>query len=179
LGLYFTIFSDPSVDDSKHYKPDTEGTSSLINELEELLASGSDLPELLVRDADERYIAWILTAIVPYRDAPQPEAQEVNKKAPPPVPTGVAREGIKATNKICDVITSSVRNLNEITKFVDGINVQKRRAQKVPEQEDLTARDTLGMAVRRWGPTWRSQVMYALQVELVEQPDNTDGKSLV
>jgi tRNA nucleotidyltransferase (CCA-adding enzyme) len=135
------------------------------------------LPELLVRDADERYIAWILTAIVPYRDAPQPESQEMNKKAPPPVPTGVAREGIKATNKICDVITSSVRNLNEITKFVDGVDVQKRRAQKVPGQEDLTARDTLGMAIRRWGPTWRSQVMYALQVELVEQPDNTDGKS--
>jgi tRNA nucleotidyltransferase/poly(A) polymerase len=177
VGLYFTIFSDPSMDDAKHYKPDTEGTISLIDELEELLASGSDLPELLVRDADERYIAWILTAIVPYRDAPQPESQEMNKKAPPPVPTGVAREGIKATNKICDVITSSVRNLNEITKFVDGVDVQKRRAQKVPGQEDLTARDTLGMAIRRWGPTWRSQVMYALQVELVEQPDNTDGKS--
>ena len=56
--------------------------------------------------------------------------------------------------------------------------MQKRRAQKVPGQEDLTARDTIGMAVRRWGPTWRSQVMYALQVELVEQPDNADGESI-
>jgi len=178
LGLYFTIFSDPTTDDAKHYKPDTTGTSELINELESLLASGSDLPELLVRDADERYIAWMLTAIIPYRDAPQPESPEMNRKAPPPIPTGVAREGIKATNKICDVITSSVRNLNEITKFVDGVDVQKRRAQKVLGQEDLTARDTLGMAVRRWGPTWRSQLMYALLVELVEQPDNTDGKFL-
>lgn len=176
LGLYFTIFSDPTLDDSKHYRPDTENTIALIDELKSLLASGEDLPELLVRDADEHYMAWMMTAVVPYRDAQQPEAPEPGKKAPPPIPTGVAREGIKATNKVCDIITSSVRNLNEITRFVDGVDTQKRRAQNVPGSEDFTARDTLGMAVRRWGPTWRSQVMYALLVELVEHRDDTDGK---
>jgi tRNA nucleotidyltransferase (CCA-adding enzyme) len=176
LGLYFTIFSDPTVEDSKHYRPDTDGTIALINELKTLLDSGNDLPELLVRDADERYMAWLLTAIVPYRDAPQPEASEANRKAPPFIPTGVMREGIKATNKVCDVVTASVRNLNEITRLVDGVDTQKRRAQKTPGSEDLTARDTLGMAVRRWGPTWRSQVMYALLVELVEHRDDIDGK---
>ena len=76
LGLYFTIFSDPTVEDSKHYQPDTEGTIPLIDELKSLLDSGSDLPEILVRDADERHLAWLLTAVVPYRDAPQPEAPE-------------------------------------------------------------------------------------------------------
>jgi tRNA nucleotidyltransferase (CCA-adding enzyme) len=176
LGLYFTIFSDPTVEDSKHYRPDTEGTIALIDELKTLLGSGNDLPELLIRDADERYMAWLLTAIVPYRDAPQPEASEANRKAHPFIPTGVAREGIKATNKVCDVVTSSVRNLTEITRLVDGVDTQKRRAQKTPGSEDLTARDTLGMAVRRWGPTWRSQAMYALLVELVEHRDDIDGK---
>lgn len=176
LGLYFTIFSDPSLDDSKHYRPDTEGTLALIDELETLLDSGSDLPEIVVRDADERYMAWMLTAIVPYRDAPLPESPEPNRKAPPPIPTGVAREGIKATNKVCEVITLSTRNLNDITRLVDGLDTQKRRAQKSPESEDFTARDTLGMAIRRWGPTWRSQVMYALLVDLIEHPDYIDGK---
>jgi len=176
LGLYFTIFSDPTVEDSKHHRPDTEGTIALIDELKSLLDGGSDLPELLVRDADERYMAWLLTAIVPYRDAPQPEAPEAGRKALPPIPTGVTREGIKATNKICDIVTSSVRNLNEITRLVDGVDAQKRRAQKTPGSDDLAARDTLGMAVRRWGPTWRSQVMYALLVELVEHRDDVDGK---
>jgi tRNA nucleotidyltransferase (CCA-adding enzyme) len=118
----------------------------------------------------------MMTAVVPYRDAPLPEAPEPGRKAPPPIPTGVTREGIKATNKVCDVVTSSVRNLNEITRLVDGVDTQKRRAQKTPGSEDLTARDTLGMAVRRWGPTWRSQVMYALLVELVDHRDNVDGK---
>lgn len=177
LGLYFTIFSNPTLDDSKHYRPDTEGTIALIDELKTLLASGEDLPELLVRDADERYMAWLMTAIVPYRDAQQAEAPEPGKKIPPPVPTGVAREGIKATNKVCDIITSSVRNLNEIARLVDGVDTQKRSAKQTPGSEDLTARDTLGMAVRRWGPTWRSQVMYALLVELVEHRDDVDGKS--
>jgi tRNA nucleotidyltransferase (CCA-adding enzyme) len=178
LGLYFTIFSDPTVEDSKHYRPDVSGTIALIDELKELLGSGNDLPELLVRDADERYMAWIFTAIVPYRDAPQPEAPEPNRKVPPPIPTGVAREGIKATNKVCEVVTAAVRNLNDITRLVDGLETQKRRAQQQPGSEDFTARDTLGMAVRRWGPTWRSQVMYALLVELVEHRDHTDGMSL-
>jgi tRNA nucleotidyltransferase (CCA-adding enzyme) len=177
LGLYFTIFSDPTVEDLKHYQPDTKGTMGLIDELKSLLDGDSDLPELLARDADERYMAWLLTAIVPYRDAPQPEAQEAGRKALPPIPTGVTREGIKATNKICDIVTSSVRNLNEIARLVDGVDTQKRRAQKTPGSQDLAARDTLGMAVRRWGPTWRSQVMYALLVELVEHRDNVDGKS--
>jgi tRNA nucleotidyltransferase (CCA-adding enzyme) len=176
LGLYFTIFSDPTVEDSKHYRPETEGTIALIDELKTLLDSGNDLPELLIRDADERYMAWLLTAIVPYRDAPQPEAPEANRKAPPFIATGVAREGIKATNKVCDVVTASVRSVNEITRLVDGVDMQKRRAQKTSGSEDLTARDTLGMAVRRWGPTWRSQVMYALLVELAEHRDDIDGK---
>lgn len=178
LGLYFTIFSDPTVEDSKHYQPDTEGTIALIDELKSLLDDGSDLPELLVRDADERHMAWLLTAVVPYRDAPQPEAPEAGRKAPPSIPTGVIREGIKATNKVCEIVTSSVRNLNEITRLVDGVDTQKRRAQKIPGSEDLTARDTLGMAVRRWGPTWRSQAMYALLVELVEHRDDVGGKPL-
>ena len=177
LGLYFTIFSDPTVEDSKHYRPDEQGTIALIDELKSLLDSGSDLPELLVRDADERHLAWLLTAIVPYRDAPQHEAPEPGRKVPPPIPTGVTREGIKATNKTCEIVTASVRNLNEITRLVDGVDTQKRRAQKQPGSEDLTARDTLGMAVRRWGPTWRSQMMYALLVELVDHRDNVDGKS--
>jgi tRNA nucleotidyltransferase (CCA-adding enzyme) len=175
LGLYFTIFSDPSVDDAKHYRPDIEGTLALIDEVKTLLGSGSDLSEILVRDDDERYLTWILSAVVPYRDAPQP-ALEPGRKAPPPIPTGVIREGIKAMNKVCDIITSSVRNLDEITKFVNGIEVQKRRIRQAPEGEDLTARDTLGMAIRRWGPTWRSQVMYALLVELIEHQDDVDGR---
>ncbi|KAL1587396.1 hypothetical protein WHR41_03917 [Cladosporium halotolerans] len=174
LGLYFTIFSDPSVDDAKHYRPDIEGTLALIDEVKTLLGSGSDLSEILVRDDDERYLTWILSAVVPYRDAPQP-ASEPGRKAPPPIPTGVIREGIKAMNKVCDIITSSVRNLDEITKFVNGIEVQKRRIRQAPEGEDLTARDTLGMAIRRWGPTWRSQVMYALLVELIEHQDDVDA----
>lgn len=178
LGLYFTVFSDPSLEDSKHYRPDTEGTIALIDELESLLASGSDMPEILVRDADERYLAWVLTAIVPYRDAPEPEAPEPGRKPPPPLPAGVVREGIKATNKVCDVITSSIRNLNEISRLVDAVDTQKRRAINSPQGEDSTARDTLGMAIRRWGPTWRSQVMYALLVELVENRDNMDGEFL-
>jgi tRNA nucleotidyltransferase (CCA-adding enzyme) len=118
LGLYFTIFSDPTVEDSKHYRPDTEGTIALIDELKTLLGSGNDLHELLIRDADERYMAWLLTAIVPYRDAPQPEASEANRKAHPFIPTGVARhQSYEQGLRCCHIIRTQPDRNHEACRW--------------------------------------------------------------
>ena len=32
------------------------------------------------------------------------------------------------------------------------------------------AREDLGMAIRRWGPTWRSQTAFALLVNVADDP---------
>lgn len=177
LGLYYTIFSDPTVSDGSHYQPHTGGLSMLIDELKSLLESGDAIPETLTTDADERYMAWILAAMVPYRDAPQPEPPEPGRRAPPPVPTSVAREGIKSMNKVCDIITSSVRHQSEISALADAVDARKRQPQKSVQGENPTARDVLGMAIRKWGATWRSQVLYAMLVDTVEHPDSFEGKT--
>lgn len=175
LNLYYTIFSDPTVSDGSHYHPDTGGLSMLIDALKETLQSGDVVSETLATDEDERYMAWILAAIVPYRDAPQLEPPEPGRRAPPPIPTSIAREGIKSMNKVCDVITSSVRHQSEILSLVDAVDARKRQPQKPVQGEDPTARDVLGMAIRKWGATWRSQVLYAMLVDMVENPDSLQG----
>ncbi|KAF2482960.1 hypothetical protein BDY17DRAFT_138728 [Neohortaea acidophila] len=170
LGLYETIFSDPTVIVDAHYTPDTEGWAKLMQFAADTLADGQSLEEILVRDDEERYLAWQLAALVPYRDAPQGEPLEAGRRAPPPIASSVAREGIKATNKVCDVVTAAVRNQSEISRLVDQLSQQKRRPDKKVEGEDASARDVLGMAVRRWGASWRSQAMYSLLVEVADDP---------
>ncbi|KEQ65792.1 poly A polymerase C-terminal region-like protein [Aureobasidium melanogenum CBS 110374] len=156
LTLYSTIFSDPAQDQTKVFTPDVDNWSFVVNFVQEILASKSS--DILVRDAEERYLIWLLSAIVPYKDAPSPPAIE-GKKPPPPVATTVAREGIKATNNVCNVITSSIKNHSEVSMMVSDSNGRKR-----PAREDL------GMAIRRWGSTWRSQTAFALLVNVADDP---------
>ena len=91
-------------------------------------------------------------------------------KIPLPYATLVAREGIKATNRICDAVTAAFRHCEEISSF--------KRA--VIDQESWThERDKLGMAIRRWDATgghWKVQVVLAI---LVEAMSSTKSKSKI
>lgn len=166
VGLYETVFSDPTVPAKEHYTPDMDGWQATINYLQETIDSDGALLEIGDRDLEDRFLAWQLAALIPYRDAPQPEPSEVGRRAPPPVASAVAREGVKATNKVCDVVTAAVRNEGDITRLVDKFYQQKRRPDKKVEGPDASTRDVLGMAIRQWGSSWRSQVVYAMLAEV-------------
>lgn len=178
LDLYETIFSDPALLNAEHYTPETKGWKIIIDSLSEIINSEDVLASHLTRDAEEKYFAWQLAAMVPYRDAPTPQAPP-GKKTLPPVAVSVAKEGFKATNRVADVIGASVKNQEEIAGIVDKLFERKRRPDKQVEgAEDVTRRDVLGMAIRRWGATWRSQVLYSLLVEISENVDQVDGMFL-
>ena len=134
-----------------------------------------DLSEILVRDAEERYSMWMLSAMVPYRDAPPPPVIE-GKKAPPPVATTIVREGIKATNNVCNLVTASIKNHSEISSMVHDFNEMKRRPNHKNQAEDPSAPEVVGMAIRRWGSTWRSQAGFALLVNVADEPFAARGK---
>lgn len=53
---------------------------------------------------------------------------------------------------------------------------QKRRPNRHIEGEDASARDVLGMAIRRWGPTWRLQTVFALLVNVADEPESSKSK---
>ena len=132
--------------------------------------------EQLIRDQDERYIAWNLACMVPYRDAPQPAPAEPGRKPPPPIASNVAREGFKATNKVCEVITAAIRNRQEFVTLIDQQSPRQRRLRRDSKGTDPFARDVLGMAVRRWGPSWRSQMVFAMLCDIANEPSAAECK---
>ncbi|KAH7115984.1 tRNA nucleotidyltransferase [Dendryphion nanum] len=169
LGLYNTIFTDPTRDlksepDTDYFSPAYAFVNSVVRE------KASNIPETigktLTGNAEEQYLAWICATVMPWADAPTIPHQKPTQR-PYYAAYLVAREGFKAPNKVCDVIAAALRDGEEIRKFVDECHSQLRRPNSSKVGDDAAARDTLGMAVRRWGATWRSQVLFSLIYELV------------
>ncbi len=80
-----------------------------------------------------------------------------------------AREGIKANNRIGELVTGAFRHLDEITCLKQAV------LDKVPRTLE---RDRLGMAIRRWdanGGQWKLHVILAILVEAI-QLDASLGK---
>jgi tRNA nucleotidyltransferase (CCA-adding enzyme) len=126
----------------------------------------STLSKLLLRNTDEKYLAWVSAALMPWADAPQPPSLKPSKKRPLHASVLVAQEGFKAPNTVCNIIASSVDHMEEIKKLVDEC-FKGLRSSTGTVPDDATARDTLGMAIRRWGSTWRSQILFSLIHETV------------
>ncbi|KAK5165224.1 CCA tRNA nucleotidyltransferase, mitochondrial [Saxophila tyrrhenica] len=177
LDLYDTIFSDPTIEPEDAYTPETRGWQAVIDCLRDTLNGESVMPEVLVKDNEDRFLAWQIAAMVPYNDAPQPEPPEPGRKAPPPIAAQVAREGIKSTNKVCDIIASSLRHQSEISEVVHQCYQHRRRQMRdmVDQNSAAAARDTLGMAIRGWGSSWRTQATYAMLVEVAQETSDAEA----
>jgi len=172
-GLYDTIFCDTSTNgsagDAEH-----EDWKDSITTAEELLNSSSPLSNLLIGDDEDRYNAWVLACLIPYRNSPQPSA-EPGKKTLPPVATNVAREGFKAPNKICDIVTAAVRHASDIPSLASTYSVNRKRSSDVINENE--EREILGMAIRRWGVSWKSQTFYTLLAAIADDPSQKTSKS--
>ncbi|KAH9881874.1 hypothetical protein J1614_001045 [Plenodomus biglobosus] len=168
FGLYRTVFTDPTRDlpcepETAYFQSAYIFVQSLVTRSDDMLSKISDN---LLRNDDEKYLAWVCSTVMPWVDAPT---------IPHPKPAQrplfaaylVAREGFKAPNKVCDVIAASLSNSEEIRNHVSHCAKGLRRPDTVDPSNDFTARDTLGMAIRRWGPTWRTQVLFNMVYEVV------------
>jgi tRNA nucleotidyltransferase/poly(A) polymerase len=178
LDLYNTIFTDPT----RQLQPPPEARPHFglaYNFVNELLSSKPDIPttipDTLVRDAEEKYLAWICATVMSWADAPMVPHQKPTQR-PYYAAYLVAREGFKAPNKICDVIAASLQHGEEIRDLVDKCSDQLRRPHARKGGEDVTTRDHLGMAIRRWGATWRTQVLFNLVYEIVQESGRREGK---
>lgn len=141
------------------------------------MSTESDLlvKEILLGDEEQEYIAWNLANFTPWIDAPTPQASNPKGKTPLHVAVLAAREGYKAPNKLCDIIGASVRNADEILRLKDAFIAKQKSKQQV-QQHDLTTRDVIGMAIRRWGTTWRNQAVFALLVEISRSTKDQQGR---
>jgi tRNA nucleotidyltransferase (CCA-adding enzyme) len=177
FGLYRTVFTDPTRELPSD--PETAYYQLAYNFVDSVVTKESDvpsaIPDILLRNADEKYLAWVCATAMPWADAPTVPHP---KPAQRPFYTAylVAREGFKAPNKVCDVVAASLSNSEEIRTVVAECAKGMRRPDTVNPANDPTARDTLGMAIRRWGSTWRTQVLFNLIYEVVLGRVSKEGK---
>lgn len=170
LGLYSTVFTDPAREDLPF--PDLRNWHQVyecLAFLEENKTPGS-IYDLLITSEEARYFAWAIAALVPWEQIPDEKPTKPGKL---PVPLGaqVAREGFKAPNKLCDVITSSHRHREAILEL-------KRIS--LSDEVAKNERDRFGMAIRQWdlrGGPWRLQVLFALLVDIEQQAGSQAEKS--
>lgn len=171
LELYHTIFTDPTI--SSEYKPDGELWKVAYNLVNEVITQGGELQKILLPDAEHAYIAWILSAFVPWVDAP---ASMKGGKPGPSMAVTAAREGIKSPNKVCEIVNFSVRHFKEIVAIKDAFLKAARLPQQAGTAHNPLGRDTLGMALRKWGVSWKSQLLYAMMVELTQRSSYNSSK---
>jgi tRNA nucleotidyltransferase (CCA-adding enzyme) len=161
LGLYSTIFTDPTVVDIP--APDTSHWNIAYRCLERLESNSTpgSIYQTLVRSDDARYISWVLAALAPWSAIPNPE--KTGSKMPPLFGTRVAQEGIKANGKICAHVNGAFKNYTQITDLKNAV---------IKGQPFINERDTVGMQIRKWdtdGGNWRAQVLFALLVEAMNR----------
>lgn len=161
FGLYSTIFTDPTKESA--FEPETDKLIICLDYAMQLIHDETlGLHPILARNNDDAFMVWMMAVLSPYIDAPDPPATKAGGKQMGPAAAAVTREGIKASHKICDVVTAAFTNHSEIldmkSKFIGS------RSKKT-ETGAILARDILGMAMRRWGPTWRNQIALAALCE--------------
>lgn len=178
MGLYSTTFTDTTT--KVDFEPDQTLWRPSYVCVSDLLSGKypSNLKETLVVDKNHEYIAWVLSNFAPWIDAPTPRPLKKGGKTPPHMAVNAAREGIKADNKVSDVLSAALQHVEEITVLKDGfVACQKQPQTHYAPGEDPSARDTIGMSIRKWGPTWRSQAIFAFILEIARAPEeNHQGR---
>ncbi|TFA97500.1 Amino-acid acetyltransferase [Trichoderma ghanense] len=164
LGLYQAIFSDPLQEDVE--MPDISRWHVAYTCLDELLRNQEpgSIGQVLVDDADSRYLAWNLAAVSPWIPVEDRSGRKQKANALPPVGV-IAREGFKASNKLTTVMAACHKHRAEI------LALKKAVCESAPT---IHERDTVGMAIRKWdavGGHWKLQVLGVMLVDAIEQLD--------
>ncbi|TGO15034.1 hypothetical protein BTUL_0045g00440 [Botrytis tulipae] len=162
LGIYSTIFTDPTAHEV--LIPDTSSWKIVYDCLKEMTLNETpdSIYKSLVRSDDAKYLAWILAALTPWTAIPPAQAAKPGGKIPPPYGALVAREGLKAESKLCNMVAGAFKQYAEITELKDAIKKNDPYIHK---------RDTVGMIIRKWeshGGQWKLQALFALLVEALK-----------
>ncbi|TEA03243.1 CCA tRNA nucleotidyltransferase [Colletotrichum sidae] len=142
LNLYDSIFTDPG--STNRPVPNVSKWNrayECLGRLADHRTEGSIYHTLALsgdgKSGDAVYFAWVLASVMPYAQA---EAElSTSKGKTLPTTTVVAREGIKAPNRLCDVITAAYRHRADIAAWKQSMCTRQSR---------VAERDAIGMAIR-------------------------------
>ena len=180
LNLYNEVFTDPTDADCKLV--DTTNWHRAYNQLWDMIKAGSEgsslpnhfkiIQSTLLRSTDDKYHAWILTCFIPWAREP-PKFPRKSSKRPMNAASLAAREGIKAENKIYRLVDDAVSHLQDVIEKKDAVSHENQTI-SLPIQREMQ-----GLAIRRWGSSWRSSVVYSLLTEVAETKTETDAQAVL
>lgn len=144
--------------------PDTSRWSVAYNGLDDIIQNDSpgSLGELLVRADDAKFVAWNLIAVAPWTSVEDAPGTKKKPMTSPPVRV-IAREGVKASNKLTDIMAACHYNREEILELKNAV---------IKKESFINERDRFGMAIRRWDErktNWRLQVLSTMLIEAMER----------
>lgn len=177
MGLYNTIFTNPTIGDFDVVE--TRLWKKAYDHLLEMILAAPGQPDVsgslisikayLLPNLQTVYEVWLLCALVPWARVTPRSPQKPSSKAPPAAAATVAREGIKADNNITKLVNDAVLHLPEILSMKEAAFDRTVSTTPSLKRKQLPiSREDLGTAIRRWGPHWRSSVMYAFLVQTTE-----------
>lgn len=182
LGLYQTIFTDPTRSD--HSSPDQSTWVAAFGTLDEILKSqgsttktaqtSQTISRLLVRDEFDCFLAWTLVCFVPWAELLPPTQSKASSKKLASHAGLAAREGIKADNKICKIVDDAVTHRHEVL-FLKGSMLNSEPLLSSRKRKGVAVgREVHGLSIRAWGVHWRTIVMFALLWEVSKATSEED-----
>lgn len=181
LGLYMCIFAPPAPPFKKEHLPEipTHEMSTATAALTYILSGAEPFITQYLLDgkdetesAENRYIAWNLAALTPWKDHIFP----LDAKKSIPAAATAAREGLRLSNKWHDIVIKSFRNYSKIKSFVSNLNdveVPKRG------QIGIFIRGLDSIASCSSTATWKSQYLTAMLREMNEVWSTTEHQETV
>ena len=180
MNLYSTIFTNPNNDASEvvntekwHLAYDQLLTLTTTEVIDVKIRGSLQIiaTVLLIepKEAEEVYLAWMLCCFVPWARIALPTRKVSASKYSRSAAGAAAREGIKAERKLTAIIDEAVLNLSDVITTKDAIVDQPDLFSSLPKREQtFLSRELHGKAMLRWGRHWRSTVVFALLVQVVE-----------
>lgn len=191
LGLYSTVFT--ALDDKLPYSAKIDCWKRAYDQLHILVSaklkadvepsteqglenSSREIGSILLRDPTkftaDVYQAWLLCAFVPWaRVAPAAPQSPKGKILPTPAALA-ARDGIKADNSTVKLVDNAVKTLDDIIELKDAATAGKpSTTSPLKRKYGSPGRSEQGMGIRRWGPHWRSSVIFAILAQVMESPE--------
>jgi len=108
----------------------------------------------LLTTSTEKYLAWLIAAMSPWKNQPP---LLVDKKNTPAAATAI-KEGLKCPNSVSGTIAKAFANYKVI--------------QNMASNSGHWSRSKVGLEMRALGPDWKSQVGACLMFELVDLKKN-------
>lgn len=126
---------------------------------------------ILIRNEDETFYAWVMAAFVPW--VPVPERESKSEKPKPPITARaaeVARDNLRMENKIVNLLKDATAYYKEVSALKTSVI-----SNEVPGTA-AEIRQHVGLQLRRWKKDWRLIVLMAMLQEISSGKEFTQGK---